>query len=169
MTMKTARVPAIVFALLLTGYVIFLFCTVSLLPQRMATHFDAGGQPNGWMSRSSAVVFQGVIGLMLPLIITIIFCTLKFVPTGLINVPRREYWFSPELRETTCAYLSRQGLWLASLLVGLQVMVWYQLIESNSTKIPRLSSSQFLFTLTIFGVAMIIWVIRIFRHFSKVA
>jgi uncharacterized membrane protein len=167
--MKTARIPAIVFALLLIGYFVFLACTVSLLPQRMATHFDANGQPNGWMSRSSAVVFQGVVGLLLPLIITVVFCTLKFVPTQLINVPGRDYWFSPEHRKETCTYLSRQGLWLASLLVGLQAMVWYQLIESNSAKIPHLSSSQFLFTLTIFGVAMIIWVIRIFRHFSKVA
>jgi uncharacterized membrane protein len=159
----------LVLTLLLIGYVAFLVCTVSLLPQHMATHFDASGHPNGWMSRSSAVVFQGVVGLILPLIITVVFCTLKYVPPEKINVPRRDFWFGPEHREETCAYLSRKGLCLASLLVGLQAMVWYQLIESNSTSIPHLSSSQFLVTLAVFGLAMIIWVITLFRHFAKAA
>jgi uncharacterized membrane protein len=163
----TVRAPAIVFALFLIGSIIFISCTISLLPQRMATHFDASGQPNGWMSRSSAVIFQGIIGLVLPLIITSVFCTIRFVPTRLINVPQRDFWFAPERREETCAYLSRQGLWLASLLLGLQCMVWYQLIESNSKNIPHLSSSGFLSTLGVFGVAMIVWVMKLFRHFGK--
>jgi hypothetical protein len=167
--MKTSRIPAIVFALLLTGYVVFLCCTVSLLPQRMATHFDASGHPNGWMSRSSAVVFQGVIGLILPLIIAAAFCTLKFVPTRGINFPHRDFWFAPERRGETCTYLSRQGLWLANLLVALQGMVWYQLIESNAKSIPQLSSSGFLVTLGVFGAVMIVWVMRLFSHFRKAA
>ena len=67
--MKKSRTAAFVFGLLLVGYIVFLTCTISLLPERMATHFDASGQANGWMNRSSAVVFQGVVGLILPLII----------------------------------------------------------------------------------------------------
>jgi uncharacterized membrane protein len=167
--MKTARIPAIVFALLLIGYVLFLLCTVSLLqlPQRMATHFDISGQPNGWMSRSSAVVFQGAIGLILPLIIAAAFYSLRLVPTRWINCPRRDFWFAPERRDETCTYLSRQGLWLASLEVGLQGVLWYQLIENNSTTIPHLSSSAFLVTLGVFVVAMVAWVMRLIRHFAK--
>jgi hypothetical protein len=57
---------------------------------------------------------------------------------------------------------------LASLLVLLQGIVWYQLIESNAKSIPQLSSSGFLVALGIFGVAMIAWVISFFRHFTKV-
>jgi len=151
------------------GSVVFMGCTVSLLPQRMATHFDGSGQPNGWMSRSSAVVFQGVIGLILPLIIAVAFFTLKFVPKRGINFPNRDFWFAPERRSETCTYLSRQGLWLASLLVLLSGMVWYQLIESNLKSIPQLSSSGFLVTLGVFGAAMIVWVMRLFSHFRKAA
>jgi len=167
--MKTLRVPAIVFGLLLIGYIVFLVCTVSLLPQRMATHFDASCHPNGWMSRSSAVVFQGVIGLILPLIIAVAFCALRFVPTRGINFPNRDFWFAPERRSETCAYLSRHGLLLASLLVLLQGVVWYQLIEANAKSIPQLSSSGFLVVLGVFGVAMIAWVMRLFSHFRKAA
>ncbi|MGH7952357.1 MAG: hypothetical protein ACREFE_10615 [Limisphaerales bacterium] len=89
------------------------------------------------------------------------------MPTRGINMPGRDFWFAPERRDETCAYLARQGLWLASLLVGLQAMVWYQLIESNGTSMPHFSSSRFLVTLTVFGAAMIAWVISLFRHFAK--
>jgi hypothetical protein len=167
--MKTSSIPALFLALVLIGYAVFLASTISLLPQRMATHFDASGQPNGWMGRSSAVVFQGIAGLVLPLIITAVFYTIRFLPPQWINLPRRDFWFSPERREKTCTYLSRQGLWLASLLVGLAAVVWCQLIESNSASIPHLSSSEFLVTIAAFGGAMIVWVITIFRHFANAA
>jgi len=167
--MKKSRTAAFVFGLLLVGYIVFLTCTISLLPERMATHFDASGQANGWMNRSSAVVFQGVVGLILPLIIVGVLYTVRFLPTQLINLPRRDFWLAPERRDETCLYLARQGFWLASLLVLLQGMVWYQLIESNSRSVPQLSSSGFLVTLGVFGVALIFWVIKLFRHFARAA
>lgn len=167
--MNKAHIPSVVFALFLIGYVIFLVCSVSLLPQHMATHLDARGRPNGWMNRSSTVLFQGVIGLVLPLIIEGGFWTIRFVPTQVINVPRRDFWFAPERRFTTCAYLSRQGLWLASLLILLQGFLWFEVVQSNSESIPHLSSSEFWVTLGVFGLAMIVWRVRFFRHFASVA
>lgn len=164
---KTAFVPALVFALLIIGNVVFLGCTVALLPQRMATHFDANGQPNGWMNRFAAVSFQGVVGLSIPLIIAVAFCAVRFVSPEKLKVPHRNFWFATGRQAETCTYLSRQGLWLASLMIALQSMVWYELIESNSAKIPQLSSLKFLTILGAFGLAMIIWVLRLFRHFAK--
>lgn len=164
---KTAFIPALVFALLIIGNVVFLGCTVTLLPQRMATHFDANGQPNGWMNRFAAVLFQGAVGLILPLIIAAAFCAIKFVAPERLKVPHRDFWFATGRRTETCTYLSRQGLWLASLMVALQSMVWYELIVSNSTKIPQLSSLEFLTILGVFGLAMIAWVLRLFHHFAK--
>lgn len=165
--MKKIRIPAIIFGLVLIGYAIFLQRTTSLLPPRMATHFDASGQPNGWMNRSSAVIFQGVIGLMLPLFIALIFCIIGFLPMRMINFPNRDFWFASERREETSSYLSRQGLWLASLLVLLQGLVWYQLIEANVESMPHLSASVFFSIFAVYGVAMIIWVIKVFRHFAN--
>lgn len=167
MSMKTSRIPAIILGLLLIGYVAFLVSTVSLLPPHIATHFDGRGQPTGWMTRSSAAAFQGVIGLLLPLIVAASFCIVRFIPTRAINFPNRDFWFSAERRNETCTYLSRQGLWLASLLVLVQAMVWYQLIESNLRKIPHLSLPAFLITVGAFGTVSIVWVIKLFNHFRK--
>ncbi|HEX3856600.1 MAG TPA: DUF1648 domain-containing protein [Verrucomicrobiae bacterium] len=166
---QSVRNPAIVFAFLLIGYVIFISCTVPLLPPRVASHFDINGQPNGWMSRSSAAIFQGVIGLVLSLIIVAGFYAARFASEQKINMPRRDFWFAPERRGETCAYLLRQGLWLASMEIGLQCVVWYQLVESNDMKIPHLSSFGFLAALGVFGIAMITWIFKLFRHFAKAA
>jgi hypothetical protein len=104
---------------------------------------------------------------LLPLIIAVVFCTIRFASPQRLNVPHRNFWFGPERRRETCVYLSRQGLWLAGMLVGLQGIVWYQLIESNSAKVPQLSPLGFLVTLGIFGLALTAWVLRFFRHFAR--
>ncbi len=167
--MKTSRIPVVIFALLLIGYVLFLCYTFSLLPERMATHFGASGRPNGWMRRSSAVVLQGVIGLVVPLIIAVVFWAIRFVPVRAINFPRRDFWFAPERRDETCLYLSRQGLWLGSLMVGLQAVVWWQVVEGNRAGAAQLSTSGFWAALAVFGAAMIVWVLGLVRHFGKLA
>ena len=167
--MKASRAAGTLFGLLLIGYTVFLVCTISQLPQQMATHFDASGHPNGWMSRSSAVVFQGCIGLILPLIIAAVFFTVRFVSPDLIRIPRRDFWFAPERRAETYAYLSCRGFWLASLLVVLQGVVWYQLIEANARNIPQLSTSGLSVVLGVFGVAMLAWIVSFFSHFARAA
>ncbi len=35
------------------------------LPERVATHFDLDGAPNGWMDRTVAVLFMPVVALVL--------------------------------------------------------------------------------------------------------
>jgi uncharacterized membrane protein len=165
--MKTARLPAVIFGSLLFGYAAFLACTFSNLPGQMATHFDAHGQPNGWMPRSVAITFQAIVGMVLPLVIAAFFGAIRLMPMRSINLPRRDYWFSPERRDATCAYLARQGLWLASLIVVLQAAVWYQILESNRASTKHFSLTSLFIVLSVFTIALIGWVIGLFRHFAR--
>jgi hypothetical protein len=50
--MKTSRIPLIVFVLCCLGYLGFLTWTAPLLPERLASHFGASGQADGWMPHS---------------------------------------------------------------------------------------------------------------------
>ncbi|MCD6370112.1 MAG: SdpI family protein [Thermoplasmata archaeon] len=59
----------------LIAYVIFLavmIITCPELPSVVATHFDAGGNPNGWLSREELLLFNSLIGV-LPLGIAYLF------------------------------------------------------------------------------------------------
>ena len=67
------------------------------LPDTIASHFDATGRPNGWMSREAFIgVYLGVV-----LLLTFIFSAIRFVPASLWNLPNKEYWLAPERRAQT--------------------------------------------------------------------
>jgi uncharacterized protein DUF1648 len=67
------------------------------LPRLVASHFDAAGRPNGWMSRAAFVgVYVGVVFLL-----TVVFSTIRFVPPSLWSLPNKEYWLAPERRAQT--------------------------------------------------------------------
>ena len=64
--MKTLRAPALVLGLLYLCFFGYLAVSSSQLPKRVATHVDARGRPNGWMSRAAHLRFMIVFGLSFP-------------------------------------------------------------------------------------------------------
>jgi uncharacterized membrane protein len=165
--MKTLRTPAIVLAALCLGFLIYLTCSTSLLPERVAIHFGAGGQPNGWMSRSTHVVFMGALGMGLPLISVIIAFVIRLVPARFINLPNRDYWLSPERQSQTCIYISRQLIWLACLEVVFFAGIQFLIVEANQMAPVQLPMEMFLPLIGGFLVAVVLWIIVLIRHFAK--
>jgi serine/threonine-protein kinase len=167
--MKTLRTPAIVLAALCVGFLIYLACSTSLLPERVAIHFGASGQPNGWMSRSTHLVLMGALGMGLPLISVIIALVIRLVPARFINLPNRDYWLSPERQSQTCIYISRQLIWLACLEVVFFAGIQFLIVEANRIAPVQLPMEMFLWLIGGFLVAVALWVIVLIRHFIKVA
>ena len=83
------------------------------LPERPATHFDMQGRPDGWMDRSSHLVFMLLFGLGTPAFVITLCWALRFLPPSLLNVPKPEYWRSPEHYPEACRILLRWSVWLA--------------------------------------------------------
>ncbi len=67
--MKTLRTPLLVLGLLYLCFFGYLAASSSQLPERVATHFDGSGQPDGWSSRSDHLRFMLVFGLAFPLFV----------------------------------------------------------------------------------------------------
>ena len=101
--MRALRTPAVLLILLISGFLLFVNQTASMLPERLATHFGAGGQPNGWMSRSGYTTFISLFGVALPLFVIVICFLCRFLPAWTVNIPNREYWLSPERHSQTYA------------------------------------------------------------------
>ena len=77
--MKTL-IPAVVLLML---YLCFICCVIlsdAQLPDRIATHFDFHGQPDGWASRSSYMLFTIIFGTGMTLFIVFVGFVLRFVP-----------------------------------------------------------------------------------------
>jgi uncharacterized membrane protein len=165
--MKGLFIPVIVLIVLCSIFVAYLIYSAPLMPEKVATHFGAGGQPNGWMSRSGHLLVMGALGLGMPLISVVIALLSRYIPPGLVNVPNRQYWFSPERREQTSHYITRQMLWMALLEVAFFTGIQYSIVEANRLTPAQLKMGTFWLLFVGFLVAVGIWSIFFILHFRK--
>jgi len=84
------------------------------LPERVATHFNAVGQVNGWMSRSTHSTFMLLFGLGLPCFIMVLMWVMRFLPPNLMNVPKAAYWRSPEHYPAAMQFMQEWSRWFAA-------------------------------------------------------
>lgn len=165
--MTAARKPAILLTLLVAAFVFDVLLTAQTLPPRVATHFDGAGHANGWMSRAGHLRFMLCFGVGLPLFLAGLFYAIRIMPTGLVNMPHRDYWLAPERRADTNNRLFAHGLWLACLMLLFFAAVHHQIIGANRTPTPRLSSEGTIVLLGAFLAGLLVWIVRLYRLFPK--
>lgn len=161
---KLIRHPALLLAVLYTAFVVMLARDAPRLPERVATHFDWRGQPNGWMTSQGYLAFMAVFGLVFPLVPAALCLLLGFLRDSLINVPHREYWLAPERRGETADYLFRHILWLSSMMSGLTIVLHQMTVEANQQVPPQLSDAIWGY-LPLFLVGVFLWMFALVRHF----
>jgi amino acid transporter len=129
------KILAPIFALticyaLFATYLIFSY---ESLPDRVASHFDLNGQPNGWMSRQTCVGFTVGIGVFLPALIVGKMAFAGCIPVSWVNLPHRDYWLAPERRKSTLSVLLIYGLWYACLTVLFATGLHWLIVQANTT------------------------------------
>ena len=133
------------------------------LPDRVASHFDAGGHPNGWMSRDA---FAWTISLTYAFLgggLLLLAQVLPRFPNSLINLPNKDYWLAPERRADSLARMGRSLVRFGSVNVVLVVILVHQTIEVALGKSETLRG--FLPALAVYGVYTVIWCIGLLRAF----
>jgi uncharacterized membrane protein len=166
--MKPLPTPAFILALL---YACFLGCWAwasSQLPERVATHFNGHGEPDGWMSRSANQTFMLLFGLCFPLLIVLLCYATRFMPSDLIHIPHRDYWLAPERRAETSNYLVDQSLWLACLAVCFVIGIQFSIVRANNQNPPHLSMPIMLAVVGLFLAGTVICVVVLMRHFRHI-
>jgi len=152
---------------LVVAFVCLLTATATSLPERVASHFGHNGQPNGWMSRPSYLIFIATFGMGLPAIVIAGFRVLRHLPADLINIPRRDYWLAPERRADTVTALFHRSLWLGCLMIALMLGVHLLVVEANSQVPIRLSTPMILGLIALFLAGIATWMLSLFRHFNR--
>jgi uncharacterized membrane protein len=165
---KGTRLPILLFVCLYLAYGALLWISAASLPERVATHFDGHGTPNGWMSSRQYLTFSLLFGAGLPLFIVALSWALRFAPGGL-NVPHREYWLAPERREVVFAGLLRDAWWFACLVIAFVAGMHCLFIRANVANPAHLSTSTVLGLAGFFFTGLILWIVLIFRRFQKVS
>jgi hypothetical protein len=89
------RIPWIIFGLMLLFAILYVTRTVGDLPPLVASHFDAGGRPNAYMTRSLYTKFALGMSVGLPIamvaLLTVVYSNAKDM-----KLPNRDYWLAPE-------------------------------------------------------------------------
>jgi hypothetical protein len=132
--------------------------TLRRLPEPMAVHFGAAGNPNGWAGHGFYLATLALIGLVLPLGIVTMVSRLAAARPETLNVPGKDYWFHPARRAEGVRRVTGQMWWLACLMLGLAVGVHVLLLAANARVPPRLPTAPFLVLLGGFLVGLVAWI-----------
>jgi uncharacterized membrane protein len=139
-----------------------------LLPELVASHFGAGGRPNGWISRTGFLVFYLIMIAILASAMFLLPLLLRHLRTTAINIPNREYWLLPEHRGQAYEMLINEMAWFGNAILLFMVCVMQLVFEANtrSGQRPALDEGRFLTLLSLFFAFVIFWIVRLYRRFA---
>ncbi len=144
----------------------FVTATVPRMPPMVASHFNAAGQANAFMSRSGYNRFILCLALGMPLAVVAILAAV-YSRAADLKLPNRDYWLAPERVDRTRAFLVAHGVWFGSLLVILACLVHWLELAANRQHPPHLSNSMFAAVMIAFLSATAAWVAALMVAFRR--
>jgi serine/threonine-protein kinase len=138
-----------------------------LLPERMASHFDGSGRPDGFQSRDAFAVLSGSMLVMTVVVFGGLGILFRRIPSKWFNLPNRDYWLAPERREETIDHISGQMEWFGAASLALYLFVMDRVVEANLIPAPELDSRAVFFVLGLFLLFTGVWIARFLLRLRK--
>jgi uncharacterized membrane protein len=137
------------------------------LPDRVASHFNAAGHPDGWLPKKAlTAVYAGTVALS-ALTCLLLSVLMKHIPGSLINLPRKDYWLAPERIGATRDTISREvlimGLGTTVFIIGVMHLVFI----ANLGSARSLPMTPFWLLLGGFCCFTLWWAASFIRRFSR--
>jgi hypothetical protein len=146
----------------------YVLVTSAFLPPVVASHFDAAGNADAYMSRGGYAAFMAGLSLALPVLVVCLPNVMLRRGSRWINLPHRDYWLAPERREATVDYLCRHNAVLGALVTGFLGYVHGLVLQANSVLPPRLSAHWLIVGMAAFVAVLTIWSVQLLRRFRRV-
>ncbi len=135
------------------------------LPDTIASHFNAAGAPNGFMSKQNFIVFETVILLIIIFEFMMLPIFLRKMPESIINIPNKRYWLAAERRETAFLIIKKYFEWFSVALLCMFIAVNQIVFQANLTG-QNLPGMIMWLILSAFILFTIVWSIRFVRQFK---
>ena len=71
------------------------------LPDTVASHFNGSGEADGFSSKLTHSITMVCLQAGMVLMFLILGFALKKLPTSMVNIPNKDYWFAPERKDET--------------------------------------------------------------------
>ncbi len=147
------------------GLFLFLLLILALLspvlPDHMATHFDFAGKPNGWQDKSLYFTTMLTIGLVTNGIFAGTAYFMRFIPEGLINLPRKDFWFSTPERKARAMEKLRLSLCVPGIVTNFILCLTQQAVYQANVPNPLFAMPEGLLPFLI-GVILLVSFLSVF-------
>lgn len=161
------KLPLLFLAVAALAFGLSLLWLRAEMPERLATHFSASGQADGWMTREQHLWGMVLLGFGLPAVVIGICYCIRFFPPSMLNVPKAAYWRSPAHYPEACGILLR---W--SYCVGAVSLVWtgllhHQIVLANQRQPPVLAPQPAVAISSVYLAALGLLVVLLVLRFLK--
>jgi uncharacterized membrane protein len=165
--MRDARLPRLLFVVLVVGAAVYFSSYYPQLPDVVASHFNGRGVANGWQTKPSffgvfvgVSVLASVIGFGIPRIIAAL-------PPQLINLPNKAYWLAPDRLASTMEFLKNFFAWFGCAVLLTVILTFDYAIQSNLHPNNRPDISRMWYILAGFSAFIVLWIARMFMRFGR--
>jgi uncharacterized membrane protein len=138
-----------------------------LLQDRVAVHFGASGEANGWSSRGGFVAQMAVTEALVVLFGLGLAAVLDRIPAALVNIPNRRYWLSPERRAESVEFIRSQLVWIEVATLGFLVAITQLIIGENLSDTPPRLPVDFWYVLAAFVGVVLFLAAKILVRFAS--
>lgn len=152
-------------ALLAAAGLAILVSARSMAPQ-VASHFDAAGVANGFVTRGSYLALLLAVAIGFPLVLSLVQAAMTSRATTL-RIPDAAYWLAPARRDATIAAINAQMMRFGLLLCAFMLYTHRLVMRANTMTPPRLESTSFVAGLVVFLMLVGIWMFGFFRRFRR--
>ena len=152
-----------VLAFLVIGFIGQILYYYPNLPEKMASHYNALGEPDNWMAKQSFLILEVVILLIIIAEFTLLPLLIKQMPNSLINLPNKDYWLAEERRDETFSLIRIYMEWFSVGLLGLFIAINEMVFRANLTN-QKLSNSAWI-ALIVFLIFVGIWLTKFILQF----
>lgn len=156
------------FAMLFVAVVVTLWQVVWLggsLPDPVASHFDAGGNPDGTMSRSGFLAMHCGLQIAMAAMMLGIAYGMKWMPDSLINLPHKEYWLHEDRRKQTLSENASMMVFIAGITALFLACVFQLVYAANIQMAAKLPTAWMGICLGVYLVVIIGMVVRMSLRF----
>lgn len=166
--MSGSRLPRLIFFAIVAIALAQAIYNFPLLPDRLASHFNAYGLPNGWMSKQAFFIVYAAMILVAAVPEFFVPYSIAHTSNARVNLPNKDYWLAPDRRASTMAYFEKSFAWFGCALLLLEVCAMGLAIQANFSSPPRLPAVPMMGLVVVFLVYTVVWVILMMRRFSTV-
>lgn len=159
--------PRIAFVVLLVIVTAVILATTGTMPDRVATHFGAGGSANGYMSRDGYLLFMLAFTIVIPLLVVAMTGLIPATARSARNIRHHDYWFAPARQAQSSARLLSHACVLGCLMVLFFGGMHFALLAANVANPPRLPETAFFIMLGAFLVGIGLWIFFMRRMFAR--